>query len=682
MALFVTEPDKKTAPRADRLLTVDGLNEIFMASPISHCNTDGARAYAAQATRGGSSNLIAYVLDDKNLPRYDLLGKAQNVNSHYVLRFASVGVVQLPDYKRQCPVVFYEKPAGPPIMASLSAEHEPNNNEVGFRHVITSIFDGLRDCYLAGVSHGRINPTNLFIRDAAGNSLQLGDYISSAPGKYQHYAFETIERMMASPAAKGPPTSSDDIYAAGATLLMLLLGKMPSILMSQDELLQAKIEKGSMMALLGGMRLPSSYSELMRGLLSDDPKLRWNLDDVTHWLNGRRLGSKTPGLIRKAQRAFEFNGKAYTNQRLLAHEMGRDAESASKLIEDGSIDRWLRRSLGDETKAEFLAEAVASASSTQRGGTLPERVVARASIALDPSGPITFRGISARPDGVGALLAEYYLAGKSPKDIADLLSSQFISFWVNQQFDLGGDSSTILQMYEGARMLLERAQVGFGIERVLYELMPGMPCMSPLMNGVFAQDIPDMLRAIEASAADITAAADKRDPIDRHIAAFILTHYKRVNDRLFNLLGSSVKDGSRAVGIVSIYAELQKKYHPDKMPNLGTWLAALLDASVDRFYNRPLREKIRKDIVRAGRKGDLEMLLELVDNSAMVQKDEDGFTAACRDWQRYEHQARELNNITTSGQEKLVAQAQLITAFIAVFVALTIIAIMIFVKIM
>jgi hypothetical protein len=674
--------DVKKSPRTERITIGDGRFDIFLSSPLTQYGTPGARAYAGQATRGGLS-LIAYVIEHHDLPRFELFEKAPHITSNSVLHFVDACLAIFPDSNQRQAVLIYEKPAGPPLMNSITGDAVPHqSNEVGFRHLIASLFDGIRDCYLAGVSHGRINPTNMFMRDAGAQHMQLGDYLSAAPGKYQHPAFETIERMMADPAGKGSPIASDDIYAAGVSLLLILLGKLPSLMLPTDELLRQKIEKGSLMALLGGARLPGAYSELMRGLLADDVAIRWNIDDVQHWLNGRRLGSKPPSIIRKAQRSFDLNGMHILNPRVLAQSMTQNIDAAAKQVEDGTLDRWIRRSLGDDTLAETVTEAVATASSTQRGGSLAERVVTRAAIAIDPPAPVRFRDVSIFPTGLGTLVSQYFIDSKTPRTIVDLISAQFLVYWITRQTDLGGESNIMLQTVESARMLLDRAQMGFGIERVLYELNAGMPCLSPFIAKNYILTLPAMLDAMEEVASSISPEEIKRDPIDRHIAAFCLARYKRLNDRLFPLL-SGATQRQRAIAILSIYAEIQGKLHQQsKLPNLAVWLAALLDPSIERFHNRPLRDKIRKDIARIARKGDLQDLLDLVDNSTMVQKDEEGFVAAKREWQHYEQLIRETGGDNNSKAEQLTSQAQLITAFIAVFMALSAVVMMIFMQLM
>lgn len=665
----MAEEAPKSAPPAggERIAICGQRYEVLPGTALPDHDTPAAKAYVALATRGGGS-VLALVLKPGELARQDILGNCINITSPMAFKFIDADVIYWPDYKRHVPVVLYEKPAGPRMLAKLTDERPPLSADVPFRAMVQSLYEALRETYLAGVSHGRVNPTNLYARDSSG-TLQLGDCITGLPGLHQPYAFETIERMMAHPAGRGPVSAGEDIYAMGASLLTLMCGKLPVAHMDLDTMLQAKIEKGSLMTLLGGMRLPSAYSELMRGLLADDPKQRWNLDDIGHWLGGRRMGSKPAGQIKKAQRNFEFGGKHFSNPRLLAHAMVKQPDIGARIVEDGSLDRWLRRSIGDEDRAVIVSEAAASASAQQRGGTLQERVVTRVAMALDPEAPVRFREAAAFPGGVGGQLAYALINNQSPKSMGDIISAQFVLSWVNNQTDMAGEVTTMTQTFEAQRMLLERNQPGFGIERVAYELTPSLPCLSPMVERFHPLSLKALAIAIE-DAAGSTDPDDKKEPIDRHIAAFILSRNRRMNDRMFPLLTPTAEPGQRAVAMLNILAELQKKNHPEDMPATSAWLGRLLVPSIERFHNRPFREKVLRDLKRVSGKGRLDDLLQLVDDSSTMRRDGDAFEAARKEYQMWEAKGRELSANTAAKAQALLNQGRQVTAFVAALIAI------------
>ena len=671
---------KPAAPagKNERISVCGGRYEVFLGNPLPHFSSPGTRAYAAQGTRGHGSAL-ALIVEKGEFPRFEILGNAVNINSPYVCKFLEYDVVYWADIGQHVPVLIYERPGGPRLMEKLTDERPPLNNEVHFRQLLESMADGVRDIYLAGTNHGRINPTNLFTRDASSATVQIGDYIATAPCKYQHPAYCTIELAMSHPLSRGPASASDDIYAMGVTLMHMIFGKLPMVNMAVEDIIKAKIEKGSLMALSGGLRIPSAYSEILRGLLADDVSQRWALDDIAYWLGGRRMGSKPGAQNGKAQRAFEIGGAAYNNVRLLAHAMTKQPDAAAKSIEDGSLDRWLRRSLGNEELAGAVAEAVASAASTQRGGSPAERAVTRTTITMDPSGPIRFRDISSMPQGLGALLVDTLAQGKSPRNIADFIAAQFILHWGNSQ-NLVGEYASIMQTYEGQRMLLDRPQPGFGIERVAYELSPGTPCLSPMVVSAFPLTLKSMMVALEAYASTVEAGDTRSDPIDRHIAAFILSRHRRMNDRVFPMLAAGTNAGQKALATLTVLAEMQRKYHTEPLPHLAEWVARMLAPSMDRFHNKILRERVARDINKLAKRGDISGMLSVMDDGSTQKKDDEGYNAAHKEWLILEKAARELTTNTEVRDKALLRQGRQVTAFVAALLGIIAIVITAFIK--
>src|SRR3546814_8436095 len=77
----------------------------------------------------------------------------------------------------------------------------------------------------------------------------------------------------------------DDYYALGVLVLVLLCGGNPVPGLSEHELVEAKISKGSYAALVGETRLSLPMVEVLRGLLCDNPEERWRQDRTSTRLN-------------------------------------------------------------------------------------------------------------------------------------------------------------------------------------------------------------------------------------------------------------------------------------------------------------------------------------------------------------------------------------------------------------
>src|SRR3546814_12871957 len=102
--------------------------------------------------------------------------------------------------------------------------------------------------------------------------------------------YEPVDAAMAMPEGRGQGVPADDYYSLGVLVLVLLCGGNPVPEMSEHELVEAKITKGSYAALVGETRLSLPMVEVLRGLLCDDPDERWRHDDLSS--EERRVGKE------------------------------------------------------------------------------------------------------------------------------------------------------------------------------------------------------------------------------------------------------------------------------------------------------------------------------------------------------------------------------------------------------
>jgi len=438
---------------------------------------------------------------------------------------------------------------------------------------------------------------------------------------------ETSGRGRPQPMARGPGTMADDLYALGVTVLYLLLGGMPG--RGDDAaLLNDKIDKGSFGALIGDTRLPLAVLEPVRGLLLDDPASRWSLEDLELWLAGRRLSPKQAQAPKRGSRPFPFKGRDLWTARSVAAALAARTGDANEAIENGELVHWIRRSLDDEILVGRVEEAERSARAG-RGGPIEERRVARVAIALDPSAPIRYRGKAVMPAGIGNVLAEAVARGAGVQEYAEIIAGQLGMYWVSAQSEFRQDYVSLTTTLDHARMFLERPGMGNGIERCLYELAPNMPCQSPVLGGHYVLGLEGLMWALE----DVAAGTDRpAAPIDRHVAAFILSRAPKISDRLFQALGAEAQRPEYGIALAGLLFELQKvtKVHP--LPALCAWTITLLGPAIDRFHSRTLRRRVREVLEREADTGLFKNLYAILNNPNLVRRDEAAFRAASRDY--------------------------------------------------
>jgi hypothetical protein len=619
----------RPARREDAPILVEERFRIYPDQPLPDLDSATATAFAARDMRDPNAELVGYVCQGGPPPRWDVVGSLRGTDAAGLLRLVSYGVIDWPPARGERPAVVFDRPKGARLVKSLRQKRTPASEEQIARLVISPVTQALTELKLRRVFHGLINPTNLWLREvdeAGGARAVLGECVTAPAGFCQPVTFETIERGMAS--ARGAGSMADDLYAFGVTILYLMLGQMPAGHLDDRAVIHEKIERGSFHALIGDARLPLSVLEPVRGLLIDDPASRWTLEDLELWLSGRRLSPKQAQAPKRASRPFSFGGvDVWTTRSLAAVMAGRTAD-ANQVAENGDLTHWLNRSLDDETMVNRVEEAMRTARAG-RGGPVEERRVSRVLMALDGSAPIRYRGKAVMPGGIGDALADAFVRGGTVQELAEIIGGQLPMFWVSMQQEFRSEYVTLSTAFDHARTCLERGEMGYGIERCLYNLCSNMPCLSPVLEGHYVLDLEALMWALE----EVAGRADRPErPIDRHIAAFILSRNNKINDRQLQVLGGDPQTPEYGLGLLGLLFELQRTTRVHPLPNLCGWAASLLDPAVGRFHSRTLQGKIRERLADEAASGLFKNLHDIISNPNLTRRDLSAFRSACRDY--------------------------------------------------
>lgn len=140
--------------------------------------------------------------------------------------------------------------------------------------------------------------------------------------------------------------------------------------------------------------MAGSLLELLRGLLHDDPRQRWTLDDVAIWADGRRVTSKVnTGNKSKSARPLDFAGQQILRPLHLAVALSENVIEAAKLIESSELQSWIIRSLEDKVLSKRVEEAIAIAREHGTGSGYQDRLVTYVCMILAHRCPSCTRGL-------------------------------------------------------------------------------------------------------------------------------------------------------------------------------------------------------------------------------------------------------------------------------------------------
>jgi len=613
--------------------------EVLPTEPMPEYDGHGGKAFRAVSSRNRSGHYFALVCDTQLPARMDITGSLRDSEPAGLLALGEAMTVDWPPAGGRRTVLVYARPGGRRVVRNLDSSFERFSEDALIRTVVQPVVGALRDMEVRGITHGAIRPDNMFFRDGAGSSVLLGDCVSVPSGYGQPAFFETIERAMADPVGRGPGSITDDLFALGATVLWLAVGGNPAPDVDDAEMLAQRLDRGSYAAMCGPHRFSQTIQELLRGLLADDPRQRWSLKELDLLLAGRRPSPRHATLPKRAPRPLEIGGKPYWTARGVAFALAGNPGAAVSLIETGELDKWLRRSLADEAAAD-AAQAAASHSGTGGpAGTHQHRLVARVVMALDPRGPIRYRGRSVMPDGIGTALQAAYASGGAPSVFGEIIAAQLPGFLMSVQTEARPELVGLVQVFDSLRVLLDGVMAGYGLERILYEMNPAAPCLSPMVAGERPSTPGELLGALDA----VGRRKNRPDePMDRHLAAFLLARHRKLDDRLFALLVHGQPTSKRVLGILAILADTQHAFGPASCPGITAWMLPLLRPAVDRIRNRERHAQMLRDVESIAAEGDLRKLLQVVDDAKVLRDDAQAFVEAQREHARLGDQIRQL----------------------------------------
>ena len=618
---------------------------ILPNSPIADLSTAGAKAFVARDLRNPGNVMFARVCDAMVFPRVEVMVQLKNLREAFVMTPEDWGPITWPTDGNRYFCIIYQRPETGPLMNTLATKIQKIPSETLVKSFLNPALITLTLFDRRKITHRAIRPDNVFRKSGGTGSFMFGDCVAVPPSWGQSTIFESIESSMTPPTGRGRGTIADDVYALGATLLFLGLGFCPVADMSERDLLQAKIEQGSFSALLRGEVAPAGLREPIRGMLNDDPVDRWSLDDLMHWVSGTLRRSARPVREHKTDRALKFRDRDYRNLRSIAAAFGANWKEAAKEMRTKRFDTWPQRAVPDAGLVEEVTETIVSTSAGD-SDTADAKLVTRVCAQFDTEGPLRYKGLAVMPDGMG-----YALAAAVEKDdkqviaiVTELIQKGIATEWFEQKIKVGrGDLTLELKTFKKLQQFVRHAGPGYGVERVLYELNPFLPCRSSIVSSFYVYSLRDLLPSLEK-----VVQEKGRLPrlIDRHIAAFVASRISgSIESQIADLEHSTGASAAAKIGMTGVLAKVQNEYPTQLTPHLTGWLVRELEPAVSRYHSRTLRAKVKERMEQIATTGSLIELYQILSNQNVVKRDEKSRNAAKRDYAESVREIRRLESV-------------------------------------
>lgn len=597
------------------------------------------RAFEVFDRHSQQHHLYAMVLDNTLPYRFSALQAYQRIRHPALQPLVGHGPVFLSHLGEVRYVMVFQKIHGKPL-SEYFAQLRTYSDRAFMQEIILPLTQLIELITAYEVTIGQLNTGTVYLQDG---KLMVGEFISQPCGFEQSYFFEPIDRLMANPLGKGDGNASVDFFALGVMIAHCALGLNPNHDMSQSELLNQRLAMGSYNTIFGNRELSPAMEDLVRGLLSDNTNERWGLSQVSQWMGGKRFNIIRPSPPKESTRAFIFAGAQHFNQRSLAWGLYKNWNEARKELRDVKLIRWIQLSVGrNETGEELKRLRTITGGEFSRSPTEDDDLVSRSIVVLDPAAPLRFREAACHVDGLGIMLAAMHASGRLDiiSHLTRMIDSDLINFWNDhsQNAAVGYNTYAVIGRIDKSRNVLRNKGVGFGLERVIYDLNPAFICQSPLVLKDHVLTLEELLQALDARAPE---KMRETDPVDRHILAFIASRLEMAGDLRVNI--PNLQNNALLKGLL-LLAKAHRKAGSPPLKLLCLWIVERLGKVVDGFHSRSQRKTLMEELRHAAQTGNVEILIRHLLNADAANRDQQGFIKAMQLFRQNEARIKKLSD--------------------------------------
>ena len=617
-------------PQAGERDELEGRYKIDLNAPLPEYDRQTAQAFAATDSLAPKRLLFALVCKLGTLQRNPVIQALKNTPHPNILPLITAGIVPLSRPEEERFVILFERPKGRKLSSLIAASKSRPQFDFMCHYIIAPISQAIVHMSELGFPHGSINPDNIYFDNIA----MLGPCVAEPCGYSQPFLYEPLERMQAMPAGKGEGSSPQDYYALAVVVLQIIYGGNHFNGLTREVLMRSIMREGAFNALTRQKDMPEVFYDFFRGLLSQYAHDRWGHKYLKAWLDGKRYNVMPPPPPSEAMRPFEFVEDTANTRREVAHLFSKHLDDVPEALISGHLAQWVNISLRNKELSEYLTRMTKSMNSAgkKNDSYLDEQIMRLIGI-FDPHGPVRIKELSFHINGIGALWVELVneqATGKLQLLIRFIELSMY-QFLTEQSLkglddDEEKDPDPIFAKLDRIRTIIRNKGLGFGIERVLYDLNPDMHCLSPLLKGRYVITLNALLRALDSISPTL---GNGQDPIDAHMAAFIASKLNIQHEIKFSELETHpTLFRNQAIMALKLLASAQHKTGLSHLPGLTNWLAARVLPSLDVIRSKTLQKKLKSLVAEYARRNNTQKLADTMITSGYARAETVAFQQA------------------------------------------------------
>ncbi len=596
---------------------------ILPGKPLPYLNHDFAKACEAEDLTNPDRKMVALICEPGIPPRAQAITDCIGLTNPNLMAPIASAVMRCSHLNEARFVIFFDRPPGQPLSELLA-----NGGRVHESKIMPLLLEPISAALLAlrdrKVHHGNIHPGLMFL----GETPLLGECYSAPPGMLNHYLYHPVEYMMTDTFGRGDASEKSDVYALGMMVMESLYGLDRLRAIPRPELIERMLRQGAFNTISMGRDFPEPFQDFFRGTLNENAHERWGLDQLTQFIGGKRYNMIAPAPPKEAARPFIFRDENFFSRRLLAHTLHRYWRDVARDLRNMKLERWCEAGLHRPELGERIERAIRNNTAGAQNETQAAEMMMRVLTVLDPAAPVRTRSIATRPDGIPLMLASMMNdAGQERNELLLMIDNDVVSYWMDQlETNKTPELSQLIWKLKRAKGMIKQKEIGFGLERVIYDLNPSLCCQSPLVKAYHITTIQDMLSTLDMLAKTL---APNTSLVDRHIAAFLASKMdmsKKI--RLDDLTSIPSLETNEELMMIRLITKAQQKYPKLKLVGLCIWSGMRIEKMFDEIHNRIIRKRQKLQLKKLASTGLVRDVLSSIVNREVVSRDTSGFAHA------------------------------------------------------
>lgn len=593
--------------------------EIDYSTPLEWLNNNGAKAYKVEDKIDPKKELFVLICNNNTSPRSSFLPYIKSIENPNIMKLVDFGIVSTPPKNSRNMALIYRTPLGGKVFENGTTELVLKNQTDKLKPILLGLLSASEVLKGYNITHRAIRPDNLYYRNIDQKEIVIGDCLASFPAFHQPPAYETIESLMAIKEGRGNGNDKNDIYAIGAVALSLFLGHDLLSDLSAPEILRLKIKKGSFNAILGEEKIPSQYAPTFKGLLHDNADQRWSYVQAYNVLENKPGINNITPTIEKPKKSLTINGEKVYTSRDVAISMLNYPLEAFELLKNGKVIDWAKNGLENDKLAAKIDKLI---SGDIEGISNIQMLISKVCIYIAPQLPVKIDDITLFPDGTPKAIFYAIKNNADLKSFYNLFGSDLIKLWYTEQENLRSPANAAeFKIYIG------RKDIGYGLDRIMYDFDEDLPCLSPLLGDEFVNSATRVLKALDDTYARKQVTSG---PYDKTLIAYLRCKMGKKIDGILTDLNSN-KEEIQAGAILRLYTNMQNKFGPAKLPNLAKWLINSSMKIIKSYHNIKFQKALERELLKINKNGKLYEIHEILENEESRQKDRSDYTKAVSD---------------------------------------------------